>query len=64
MNVIRILWDNLGVSEYYIHVFETVINDLESTIRRDFIEFEITCLKRVNDQLLVITINIRNYQEK
>lgn len=53
MGRIKSLWDNMGVSIYYRQVFETVINDLDHVIKKDFLEFEFVNLKKVYDHIIV-----------
>jgi valyl-tRNA synthetase len=56
MATIRSLWEQLGVVDNYRQVFETVIHDLDISVRKDFLDFEIISLTRFHDQLLVTLI--------
>lgn len=53
MNTIQLMWEDLGVTESYKVVFENVVVDLDSQIRKDFLAFEITSLRVFTEQLIV-----------
>jgi phage tail sheath gpL-like len=50
---IRNLWDQLGVVENYRQIFENVVLDLDLSVRKDFLEFEINALNKFYEQLTV-----------
>jgi hypothetical protein len=56
MSTIKILWEQLGVMDNYRQIFENIISDLDVTIRKDFLEFEVNSLNKFHEQLTVIIL--------
>jgi hypothetical protein len=53
MTSIKNLWEQLGVVDTYKQVFESVICDLDTNVRKDFLEFEISSLIKFHELLMV-----------
>lgn len=53
INVISSLWDDLGVTDYYRVIFESLLKDLDSDMRKDLLDHEMFSLKKFSDCLLV-----------
>ena len=54
MNVIRSMWEDLGVTEGYRIIYENIVKDIDKRMRKDFLDFETTNLKKFSDNLLVL----------
>ncbi len=60
-NVIQNMWDYLGVTSSYKVIFINIARELDEDIEKDFFEFEINSLKKINEILGVdYQINVRN----
>ena len=67
LNTIQSLWEDLGVTETYQLIFESIIKDLCDSMKKDLLYYELSSLKKFSDSLLVILIIIyliRNLQKK
>jgi hypothetical protein len=64
LNIVQSMWDDLGVTDGYKMLFESIARELEENLRKEFIDFEIGSLKRFSDNLMVISINSRNLAKK
>lgn len=53
-NVIQNMWDYLGVSAAYKNIYMNIARELETDIEKDYFEFEIQSLKKLNEILGVI----------
>jgi hypothetical protein len=53
INIIQSMWDELGVTEYYKTIYETISRQLNGELRKEFFDFEMNSLKRFSDNLLV-----------
>ena len=53
LNMIKTLWEDLGVTQTYRLIFESISIDLEDTMKKDLFDFEINSLKKFNECLLV-----------
>jgi hypothetical protein len=53
MNIIKSMWEDLGVTEDYRFIYENVVKDIQSSMRKDFLDFELNNLKKFSDNLLV-----------
>jgi len=54
--VIQNMWDYLGVSANYRNIFINIAKELDPEIEKDFYDFEIKNLKKLNDILGVIKL--------
>lgn len=53
LNMIQTLWEDLGVTQTYRLIFESIILDLDDTMKKDLLDFEINSLKKFSECLLV-----------
>ena len=53
INVISSLWDDLGVTDYYRIIFESLMKDLDTQMKKEFLDHEMSSLKKFSDCLLV-----------
>lgn len=53
---IRILWDDLGVTENYKNIFESLRKDIDPIMKQDLFEQEIDSLGKFSELLLVILL--------
>lgn len=59
INMIQTLWEDLGVTHTYRLIFESITLDLDDSMKKDLLDFEINSLKKFSECLMVmITINI------
>lgn len=64
-NIIHSMWDDLGVTDVFRNLYESIIRELDDNHRKEFIDFEIGTLKRFLDNLNVISLlRFRNYQKR
>jgi len=47
------LWSDLGVTENFRNFFENIALELDLNVRKEYIDFEITSLKKLKDQIQV-----------
>lgn len=57
INMITSLWDDLGVTDFYRVIFESVLKDLDSNMKKDLLDHEMSSLKKFSDCLLVIYLS-------
>jgi hypothetical protein len=50
------MWDDLGVTEGYRNLYESIARELDDVHRKEFIEYEIGILKRFLDNLNVLFV--------
>jgi hypothetical protein len=53
LNMINTLWEDLGVTQTYRLIFDSISMDLEDSMKKDLFDFEINSLKKFNECLLV-----------
>jgi len=53
INAISSLWDDLGVTDYYRVIFDSLLKNLDSNIKKDLLDHEMSSLKKFSDCLLV-----------
>jgi hypothetical protein len=53
LNIVQSMWDDLGVTEGFRMLFEGIARELEESLRKEFIDFEIGALKKFSDNLMV-----------
>lgn len=53
ISLIQSLWDDLGVNESYKIIFDALIRGLESSLRKEIMDFELSSLKKFSESLLV-----------
>ncbi len=54
MNVILSLWEDLGVTDYYKIIFDSLARDLDTNMKKYLLDNEMSSLKKFSDSLLVI----------
>ena len=60
LNLVHSIWDDLGVTEEYRQVFESIVKELDEQIRKELFEFEITNLKKFSDCLFKLSKDINS----
>jgi hypothetical protein len=58
INIIHSMWDDLGVTESYRNLYESIARELDNVHRKEFIDYEIGLLKKFLDNLNVKEINL------
>jgi hypothetical protein len=53
LNIVQSMWDDLGVTEGFRSLFESIAKELDENFRKEFIDFEIGTLKKFSDNLMV-----------
>ncbi len=53
-NIIISLWEELGVTDSYMLIFENLSKEIDQLMRKDLFESEISSLKKFSDLLFVI----------
>ena len=53
LNVIQSLWDDLGVTDNYRIIFESLSRFMDSKMKKDLFDYEMNALKKFSDCLLV-----------
>ncbi len=60
LNLVHSIWDDLGVTEEYRKVFESIVKELDEQTRKELFEFEITSLKKFSNSLYKLSKDINS----
>lgn len=53
LNHLKILWGELGVTEIFRNYFEIICKELDSNLKKEYVDFELNSLRRLIEQIQV-----------
>ena len=61
--LIRIIWNEIGITEHFRFIFESIVNEISPKEKENFMEFELASLERIFEDLKKLSKEIKTREK-